>query len=64
VILYGFQILGSAGCTRTDLEDCFAMIAKKKLRVVVSKVLPLEKAAEAHRILADRGAIGRIILTP
>jgi D-arabinose 1-dehydrogenase-like Zn-dependent alcohol dehydrogenase len=64
VILFGYQILGSAGCTRTDLEDAFSMIAKKKLTVVVNQVLPLEKAADAHRILAERGAVGRIILTP
>ncbi len=64
VILYGYAILGSAGCTRVDLEDAFSMIASKKARVVVHRVLPLEKAAEAHTIMAERGAIGRIILTP
>jgi D-arabinose 1-dehydrogenase-like Zn-dependent alcohol dehydrogenase len=64
VILYGYQILGSAGSTRTDLDDAFAMIAAKKLTVYINQVLPLEKAAEAHRLLADRAAIGRIILTP
>jgi D-arabinose 1-dehydrogenase-like Zn-dependent alcohol dehydrogenase len=64
VILFGYQVLGSAGCTRTDLEDVFTMIAEKKLRVVLHRVLPLESAAEAHKILADRGAIGRVVLTP
>jgi acryloyl-coenzyme A reductase len=64
VILFGYQVLGSAGCTRTDLEDVFAMIAAKKLRVVLHRVLPLKSAAEAHKILADRGAIGRVVLTP
>jgi D-arabinose 1-dehydrogenase-like Zn-dependent alcohol dehydrogenase len=64
VILYGYQILGSAGCTRADLEDAFSLIAAKKLDVVIHQVLPLEKAAYAHRILAERGAIGRVILTP
>jgi len=64
VILYGYQILGSAGCTRVDLEDAFAMIASKRFTVVISRVLSLKDAAEAHRILADRGAIGRVILTP
>jgi acryloyl-coenzyme A reductase len=64
VILFGYQVLGSAGCTRTDLEDVFAMIAEKKLRVVLHRVLPLKSAAEAHKILADRGAIGRVVLTP
>jgi len=64
VILFGYQVLGSAGCTRTDLEDVFTMIAQKRLRVVLHRVLPLKSAAEAHKILADRGAIGRVVLTP
>jgi len=64
VILFGYQLLGSAGCTRADLEDVFAMIAQKKLRVVLHRVLPLKSAAEAHKILADRGATGRVVLTP
>jgi len=64
VILFGYQILGSAGCTRADLDDAFALVAQKKLAVVIHRVLSLKDAAEAHRILADRGAIGRVILTP
>jgi acryloyl-coenzyme A reductase len=64
VILFGYQILGSAGCTRADLEDAFAMVARKQVKMVVSQVLPLERAAEAHEVLAQRGAIGRVVLTP
>lgn len=64
IILFGYQVLGSAGCTRADLEDVFTLIAQKKLRVVLHRVLPLKSAAEAHKILADRGAIGRVVLTP
>jgi D-arabinose 1-dehydrogenase-like Zn-dependent alcohol dehydrogenase len=64
VILFGYQLLGSAGCTRSDLEDVFTLIAAGKLRVVLHRVLPLKDAAEAHKILADKGAIGRVVLTP
>jgi D-arabinose 1-dehydrogenase-like Zn-dependent alcohol dehydrogenase len=64
VILFGYQILGSAGCTRADLEDAFAMITRKQVKMVVSQVLPLEKAAEAHEILAKRAAVGRVVLVP
>jgi acryloyl-coenzyme A reductase len=64
VILFGYQVLGSAGCTRADLEDVFTMILQKKLRVVLHRVLPLQNAAEAHKILAERGATGRVVLTP
>jgi D-arabinose 1-dehydrogenase-like Zn-dependent alcohol dehydrogenase len=64
VILFGYQILGSAGCTRADLEDVFAMLSRKQLKMVVSQVLPLERAAEAHEILAKRAAVGRVVLVP
>jgi acryloyl-coenzyme A reductase len=64
VILFGYQLLGSAGCTRADLADVFTLIAEKKLRVVLHRVLKLAEAAEAHKILADRAAVGRIVLTP
>jgi D-arabinose 1-dehydrogenase-like Zn-dependent alcohol dehydrogenase len=64
VILFGYQVLGSAGCTVADLEDVFTLIAQKKLRVILHQVLPLKNAAEAHKILAERGAIGRVVLTP
>jgi len=64
LILFGYQILGSAGCTRADLEDCFSMLARKQFKMVVSKVLPLARAAEAHEILANRGSVGRVVLVP
>jgi acryloyl-coenzyme A reductase len=64
VILFGYQLLGSAGCTRTDLEDALELVRRKELKVTIDRVLPLEQAAEAHKLLADRGVVGRVILTP
>jgi NADPH:quinone reductase-like Zn-dependent oxidoreductase len=39
-----------------------AMLDRQALRPVVSHVLPLAAAAEAHRILERRHASGKIIL--
>jgi acryloyl-coenzyme A reductase len=64
VILYGYQILGSAGCTRADLEHAFTMLAERKVKMTVSRVLPLEQARQAHEALAAREVVGRIVLTP
>ena len=64
VILFGYQILGSAGCTRADLEEALAMVAAKTVRVHIQATLPLERAAEAHQLLEGRAATGRIILVP
>jgi D-arabinose 1-dehydrogenase-like Zn-dependent alcohol dehydrogenase len=64
VILNGLQIRGTAGCTRADLVDVFALLAAKKMHVVVHRTLPLAQAPDAHRILSERGAVGRIVLVP
>jgi D-arabinose 1-dehydrogenase-like Zn-dependent alcohol dehydrogenase len=64
VILFGYQILGSAGCTRTDLEDAFAMLSRKKAKMVIGAELPLGRATEAHEMLANRKAVGRVVLVP
>jgi acryloyl-coenzyme A reductase len=63
-ILYGHQVRGSAGCTRGDLEDVFRLMVDGKVHAVIDRVLPLEGAAEAHRLLADRLAVGRVVLVP
>jgi len=63
-ILYGHQVRGSAGCTRQDLEDVFALLAAHRMNVVLDRVLPLEEAAAAHVLLAERHTIGRVVLTP
>jgi len=31
---------------------------------MIDRTLPLERAAEAHRLLADRAVVGRVVLLP
>jgi NADPH:quinone reductase-like Zn-dependent oxidoreductase len=38
-------------------------VAEGKLRPVVADSFPLERAAEAHRLLAERGNVGKVVLT-
>lgn len=64
VILHGYEILGSASCTQADLIDVFGLVRAGELTPVIDRTLPLEQAAEAHRILAERAAVGRIVLVP
>jgi acryloyl-coenzyme A reductase len=63
-ILYGHQVRGSAGCTRSDLERVFALLARGRVHAVIDRVLPLGEAADAHRLLAERRAVGRVVLIP
>ncbi len=39
------------------------LVIEKKLRLLRAATLPLERAAEAHRLLEDRKTIGKVILT-
>ena len=40
-----------------------SLVADKKLRPVVDRVLPLWNAPEAHRVLEERKAFGKVVLS-
>jgi NADPH2:quinone reductase len=44
--------------------DLFAMIAGGHLRIPAPKVFPLEKTADAHRLLESGKSTGSIVLRP
>lgn len=44
------------------LEQCARWIDEGKLKVHISKILPLEQAAEAHRLLEAGSMMGKIVL--
>jgi NADPH2:quinone reductase len=48
---------------RKILDQCAALVDAGKLAVHVSRRLPLEQVAEAHRLIETGGTIGKIILT-
>jgi NADPH2:quinone reductase len=45
-------------------RDLLRRLEEGALRLTVSRVLPLEDAAEAHRLLESRRAVGKILLSP
>jgi NADPH2:quinone reductase len=44
--------------------DLWEWLAKGELFLFISQVLPLDKAAEAHRLLEGRQTMGKVLLTP
>jgi alcohol dehydrogenase len=58
------QILGSEGWTTEDLTRLLEDVAAGRLRPVIDKVLPLDQAAEAERLLEDREVFGKVLLRP
>ncbi len=52
----------SFATTTSELAESFRLVTEKKVKPVVSRVMPLAEAAKAHQILYDRGVTGRIVL--
>ena len=49
---------------KSAMAELFSMIASGQARLVVDRVMPMSQAADAHRHLANRGTLGKVILTP
>jgi NADPH:quinone reductase-like Zn-dependent oxidoreductase len=58
------EVLGSTMGSKADLLAVLGHIAAGRLEPVVHQVLPLARAAEAHRILENREAFGKVVLQP
>jgi NADPH:quinone reductase-like Zn-dependent oxidoreductase len=58
------EILGSTMGSKGDLLEVLDHVAAGRLKPVVHAVLPLSAAADAHRILENRAAFGKVVLTP
>jgi NADPH:quinone reductase-like Zn-dependent oxidoreductase len=56
------EVLGSTMGSKADLFDVLDHVRAGKLRPVVDRVLPLWDAAEAHRVLEERRAFGKVVL--
>ncbi len=58
------EILGSTMGPKGDLFEILDHVAAGRLRPVIHDVLPLERAADAHRMLEGREVFGKVVLTP
>jgi NADPH:quinone reductase-like Zn-dependent oxidoreductase len=57
-------LYGSYMGAKTELLEVMKFFEDGRLRPVVDRVLPLEKAAEAHTIIEDRSQFGKVVLVP
>jgi len=58
------EVLGSTMGSKADLLAVLGHIAAGRLEPIVHEVLPLARAADAHRILEQRAAFGKVVLEP
>ncbi len=66
LIFRDLRVMGVSGVSRGTLMRAAQLAAAGGLRLTVSQTLPLtaEGAAEAWRMVAERGAAGRVVLMP
>jgi NADPH:quinone reductase-like Zn-dependent oxidoreductase len=58
------RILGSNGWTHNDLLTITRLAFEGKLRPVIDRVLPLERAAEGERAMEARQIFGKVVIRP
>ncbi len=65
VIMRGeFRIIGSRACRLRDMEEVIDLVAAKKIRPLVSEIMPLERVNEVHARLKRNEILGRVVLRP
>lgn len=57
-------IRGAPGFEPADTERCFRAAAEGKIKVRIQHVLPLSRAADAHRMMEGDPGMGKIVLDP
>jgi NADPH2:quinone reductase len=64
--LYHKQITikGRPGYHPPDVPKCFAAAAEGKVEAQIERILPLSRAAEAHRLVDSGESLGKIVLDP
>ncbi len=62
VFFKSLSILGSTMGSKGDLRRILQLVAQGRLRPVLDRTLPMAQVAEAHRLLEQRQALGKIAL--
>lgn len=64
VFFKSLSILGSTMGSKGDLRAILRLFAQGRFRAVLDRTLPLAQVGEAHRLLEERRALGKIALVP
>ena len=58
------SLLGSTMGSKNELFKVLELVERGRLVPVLDRVMPLERGAEAHRLLENRQSFGNVVLTP
>lgn len=61
-ILKELEVIGSAHATVSDLKQVVDLVRHGRIAPEIGARLPVTEAAEAHRLMSARGALGRVVL--
>jgi NADPH:quinone reductase-like Zn-dependent oxidoreductase len=61
---FELKIIGSNSFYDENLAALMGMIAEGKIKPVIDKILPLERAREGLRLIQDREVIGKVVIEP
>ena len=61
---FELKVIGSNSYADENLSALMEMVSEGKIKPLIDKVLPLERAVEGLRLIRDREAIGKIVVTP
>lgn len=61
---FEIQIIGSNSFYDDNLQALMGLIQEGRMKPVIDKVLPLEKAAEGLRVIENREVFGKVVVTP
>jgi NADPH:quinone reductase-like Zn-dependent oxidoreductase len=64
VFFKSLSLLGSTMGSRSEVFEILRLVKRGILAPVIDRVLPLAEVAEGHRVLEERQAFGRVVLTP
>lgn len=59
-----WSLIGSVRATASEIRHVIDLVAQGRLRAVIHEVFPLERAADAHRLMEERRQFGKLILAP
>ena len=61
---FELKVIGSNSFYDDNLQALMGLIAAGKMKPVIDKVLPLERAAEGLRLIENREVFGKVVVTP
>jgi acryloyl-coenzyme A reductase len=61
-ILKEIEFIGSAHATVADLVQIVGLVERGRLTPLIATTLPVDRAEQAHRMLDQRAATGRVVL--